>query len=332
MKRLKNFAQSAAKNLLTWKGVTSLISLVAVLAFFYWQVGPILFNKSIIRGSLLDIGVNWAIVALPVAMLMIAGEFDLSVSSVYALGAGGIFKLFQMGFHPLLAFIIMIAACALIGLINGIVTLKLGIPSFITTLAAMWFWRSTLNGIWEYTPMAPQDAINYFGNVFGFKMLGGWVYSKFLLLLAIFAILWIVLERTPFGNSIFAAGGNFEAAQARGGKPERTKLIMFVVTSTLAGFAGIVSATSAGATMTNTGQGLELYMIAAAVIGGGSLAGGIGSVEGAFFGTFLLRYISTGVIQMGIESKWFQGIIGVVLLLAAILNRNFREKVMKRFT
>ncbi len=332
MKRLKNFAQSAGKNLLTWKGLTSAISLVAVLAFFYWQVGDILFNKSIVRGSLLDMGVNWAIVALPVAMLMIAGEFDLSVGSVFALGAGGIFKLFQLGFHPLLAFIIMLAACALIGLLHGTITLKLGIPSFITTLAGMWFWRSTVNAMWSYTPTAPQDAINYFNNAFGVKMLGGWCYSKFLLLLAIFVILWIVLERTPFGNSIFAAGGNYGAAQARGSKPERTKFVMFIVTSTLAGFAGIVSATSAGATMTNTAQGLELYMIAAAVIGGASLTGGIGSIEGAFLGTFLLRYINTGVIQMGIQSNWFQGIIGVVLLLSAVLNRNFRRRVVRRFT
>ena len=332
MKQIKDFSLALGKKILTWKALSSFLSLAAVLAFFYWQVGDILFHKTIIRGSLLDLGVNWAIVALPVAMLMISGEFDLSVGSVYALAAGGIFKLFQIGLHPLLAFIIIIAGCSLIGLLHASITLRLGIPSFITTLAGMWFWRSVVNAMWDYTPTAPADAINYFDNVFGVKLMWGWFYSKFLILLAIFIILWIVLERTPFGNSIFAAGGNYEAALARGSKPERTKMVMFILTSTLAGFAGIVSATSAGATMTNTATGLELYMIAAAVIGGASLTGGVGSVEGAFLGTFLLRYINTGVIQMGIESKWFQGIVGVVLLLAAVLNRNFRNKVIRRFT
>jgi simple sugar transport system permease protein len=332
VKQIKDFSLALGKKILTWKALSSFLSLAAVLAFFYWQVGDILFHKTIIRGSLLDLGVNWAIVALPVAMLMISGEFDLSVGSVYALAAGGIFKLFQIGLHPLLAFIIIIAGCSLIGLLHASITLRLGIPSFITTLAGMWFWRSVVNAMWDYTPTAPADAINYFDNVFGVKLMWGWFYSKFLILLAIFIILWIVLERTPFGNSIFAAGGNYEAALARGSKPERTKMVMFIITSTLAGFAGIVSATSAGATMTNTATGLELYMIAAAVIGGASLTGGVGSVEGAFLGTFLLRYINTGVIQMGIESKWFQGIVGVVLLLAAVLNRNFRNKVIRRFT
>ncbi len=332
MKKIRSLGGSVGRTFLTWKALSSFISLIAVLAFFYWQVGDILFNKSIVRGSILDLGVNWAIVAMPVAMLMISGEFDLSVGSVYALGACGIFKLFQVGLHPLLAFVIIIAACALIGLLHASITLRLGIPSFITTLAGMWFWRSVVNAMWQYTPTAPQSAINYFDNVFGVRLGGGWFYSKFLILVAIFAILWIVLERTPFGNSIFAAGGNYDAALARGSKPDRTKMVLFVLTSTLAGFAGVVSATSAGATMTNTATGLELYMIAAAVIGGASLTGGVGSVEGAFLGTFLLRYINTGVIQMGIESKWFQGIVGVVLLLAAVLNRNFRRRVIKRFT
>ncbi len=332
VKRIKNLSISLGRTILTWKAFSSFLSLVGVLAFFYWQVGDILFNKTIIRGSILDLGVNWAIVAMPVAMLMISGEFDLSVGSVYALAAGGIFKLFQIGLHPLLAFVVIIAACSLIGLLHASITLKLGIPSFITTLAGMWFWRSVVNAMWEYTPTAPADAIDYFDNAFGVKMAGGWFYSKFLILLGIFAILWIVLERTPFGNSVFAAGGNYEAALARGSKPERTKMVMFIVTSTLAGFAGVVSATSAGATMTNTATGLELYMIAAAVIGGASLTGGVGTIEGAFIGTFMLRYINTGVIQMGIESKWFQGIVGVVLLLAAVMNRNFRNKVIRRFT
>lgn len=331
MKRIKDFSLSLGKNILTWKALSSFLSLAAVLVFFYWQVGDILFNKSIIRGSLLDLGVNWAIVAMPVAMLMISGEFDLSVGSVYALAAGGIFKLFQIGLHPLLSFVIIIIACFLIGLIHASITLKLGIPSFITTLAGMWFWRSVLNAMWRYTPTAPANAIDYFDNVFGVRLAGGWFYSKFLFLVVIFVILWIVLERTPFGNSIFAAGGNFEAALARGSKPQRTKMVMFILTSTLAGFAGIVSATSSGATMTNTAMGLELYMIAAAVIGGASLTGGIGTVEGAFIGTFLLRFINSGVIQMGVESKWFQGIVGVILLLSAVLNRNFRSKVIRRF-
>jgi len=330
--RLTNGVSSTGRALFTWKALSSFLSLVFVLAFFYWQVGGILFNKSIVRGSILDLGVNWAIVALPVAMLMIAGEFDLSVGSVYALGACGIFKLFQMGFHPLVSFIIIIAACSLIGFIHGTVTLRLRIPSFITTLAGMWFWRSVVNSLWQYSPTAPGDAIRYFDNIFGVRLAGGWFYSKFLFLVGIFVILWIILERMPFGNTIFAAGGNYEAALARGAKPKRTKLVLFILTSTLAGFAGVVSATSSGATMTNTATGLELYMIAAAVIGGASLTGGVGSVEGALVGTFLLRYINTGVIQMGIESKWFQGIVGVVLLLAAVLNRNFRRKVIKRFT
>ncbi|MBS3812736.1 ABC transporter permease [Candidatus Bipolaricaulota bacterium] len=332
MRKIKDFGWSVGRTTLTWKALSSFISLIVVLAFFYWQVGDILFNKSIVRGSILDLGVNWAIVALPVAMLMISGEFDLSVGSVFALGASGIFKLFQIGLHPLLAFVIILAACALIGFVHASITIKLGIPSFITTLAGMWFWRSVVNAMWSYTPSAPRSAIEYFNNVFGVRMAGGWFYSKFLFLIAIFVILWIVLERTPFGNSIFAAGGNYDAALARGSKPDRTKLVLFILTSTLAGFAGVVSATSAGATMTNTAMGLELYMIAAAVIGGAALTGGVGSLEGAFIGTFLLRYINTGVIQMGIQSKWFQGIIGVVLLLAAVLNRNFRSRVIKRFT
>lgn len=332
MRWIKSIGQSAVKKLLTWKALSSFLSLIAVVVFFRWQVGSILFAKSIIRGSILDLGVDWALIALPVAMLMISGEFDLSVGSVYAIGACGIFKLFQLGLHPLISFSIIISACALIGLLHGTITLKLGIPSFITTLGGMWVWRSVVNTFWEYTPTAPQDAIEYFDNVFGVPMACGWFYSKFIFLIGIFIILWIVLERTPFGNSIFAAGGNFEAALARGAKPERTKFFMFILTSTLAGFSGIVSATSTGATMTNTGTGYELFMIAAAVIGGCSLAGGIGSLEGAFIGVFLLRFINTGVIQMGVESKWFQGIVGVIMILAVILNRNFRERVVRKLT
>lgn len=303
-----------------------------VIIFLRWQAGPALFSKSLIRGSYLDLGVDWAIIAMPVAMLMIAGEFDLSVGSVYCLGAAGLFKLFQMGFGPWEAFIIIVLGCIAIGALHGIITLRLGIPSFITTLAGMWIWRSLARGMWAYTPTAPSAPIQYFHNIFGVRMFFGYFYSKFVLMIFLFIAFWIILERTSLGNSIFAAGGDYESARARGARPDRTKFIMFIFTAVFAGFAGMLTATTTGGAATRMGLGYELMMIAAAVIGGCALMGGIGTVIGAVIGVLLLRFLYSGIILIGVESQWFQGIVGLVMLLAVVLNRNFRRKIIKRFT
>lgn len=330
MEHAKSIGRSVGRKILTWKGLSSLISLMVIVISFRWLAGPSLFAKSLIRGSLLDLGVDWCFMAMPVAILMIAGEFDLSVGSVYAFGGCGLFKLFQMGLGPWEGFIIVILACIVIGMIHGVITIRLGIPSFVTTLGGMWIWRSVTRAMWEYTPTAPEAPVEYFDNILGMPMLNNWFYSKFVLMVAVFIVLWIILERTSLGNSIFAAGGDYESALARGARPDRTKFIMFILTAAFAGFAGMVTATTTGGAATRMGMGYELMMIAAAVIGGCSLRGGIGSVEGALIGVFLLRFINSGVILIGVGPAWFLGIVGLAMLLAVVLNRNFRRRVVRK--
>lgn len=305
---------------------------VVVAMGFYYFTGPVLFSTIQIK-NFLTFGVEMAIIAMGVTMLMIAGEFDLSVGSLFALAATGSFILINMGLGPWVALVVMLGICALIGAFHGVMTIKTRIPSFIVTLAGLMIWRAAVFVITGGNPPpVPKEAVEVLRGVLASPLPGGLFLSSFLIFVALFVILWLVLERTPFGNRVFATGGDFEAARARGARPQRVKLILFIVSAVLAGFAGILMCVRIGSATPTVGTGYELEIIAAAVIGGASLRGGRGALEGAVFGAILLRVIRNGIVLAGGPGEYYRAIVGAVILVAVVFNEFFREKVVRKFT
>lgn len=260
------------------------------------------------------------IVAIGVTFLMISGEFDLSVGAVFAFSAVVFGKLIaDDGFPPWLALLAVLGLAIAIGCVNGLVTTHFGIPSFITTLATLLI----LQGI--DLVISGGNTILFFGNSKLMSTLGGTVPHttlgvRVLWFVAFTGVLWFVLERTPYGNWVAAAGGRAGVARAMGVPTRRVKLINFAACSLCAALAGMMQFASYGAASAQDGQDYELLAIVAAVIGGTSLFGVTGTIIGSAVGALILGLLQSGLILVGVPGPWYEPLIGFILLLAVIVN------------
>jgi simple sugar transport system permease protein len=291
----------------------------AVLVLIFGTMSSNLFTRQQV-GGITALTTSIGTLAIGVTFLMIAGEFDLSVGAVFAF-SGVLFGKFISGYgiDPWLGLILALAVAAVIGLANGLVTTWFGIPSFITTLAAF----LVVQGI--DLVISGGNTILYFGkskviSVLGGTIPGSTVQYRVLWYVGLTIVLWFVLERTSYGNWTAAAGGRAGVARAMGVATRRVKTMNFVVCSTLAGFAGIMQFAAYGAVSPADGQDYNLYAIVAAVIGGTSLFGVTGTVIGAFIGAFILGLLQAGMILVGVPGSWYTPTIGLILVVAVIVN------------
>lgn len=262
------------------------------------------------------------IIALGVNLLMISGEFDLSVGSTFALSALVMAKLYNFGVPLFIVLFVALAIGAIIGWINGYVTVKSGVPSFIITLGAMWVWRGVILLISQAAneSFRPGEFLEDF-----FTASIGPFQVQFIWFIVIGIITWALLERHRLGNHFFAVGGNKKAANALGISSNKTKISAFVIVGILSAFAGIISTTRVNAVSPIQGEGLELQAIAACVIGGTALMGGRGSVLGAFLGAALLYTIQDILLLLRAPGFYLKLFVGLVIVIAAILNEAMKR-------
>jgi ribose/xylose/arabinose/galactoside ABC-type transport system permease subunit len=259
------------------------------------------------------------IIAAGITLLMIAGEFDLSTGSVYALSPMVTAVLYS-NFNVPIIFAVMVGLmlALVLGFINGFITTKAGIPSFITTLGTMLIYRAVVLVMVGGMPIKirSQAVIS--------EVIGGTIGKSFpvaiIWFLFFIGISYYVLEHTAFGNKIFATGGNKEAAIAAGIKTTRVKIITFMFVSFLAAFAGHVQCFRLESVAPLNGRGFELQAIAATVIGGTSLFGGIGTVIGTALGVLITGMIKNGIVLLGVSVYWQDGFLGFILISAVIIN------------
>jgi simple sugar transport system permease protein len=261
------------------------------------------------------------IVVLGVALLMIGGEFDLSVGSVSAVGALIVAKLYQLGLNPFLAAAIAVGCGIGTGAVNGLVTVKFGIPSFIVTLGALMVWRGFvtlvtggLTLIFRVGEAHPAFYSVLQGHV-------GRVSVPLIWFVVTAVILGLLLHFHRFGNHVFATGGNKEAARAMGINTDKTKLICFMIVGGLAAFCGILQSTRARGFHAAQGTGMELIAIAAAVVGGTSLFGGVGSIVGAVLGILIVIFLQFGLIMTKVPGFWYNLILGITIIAVVIANK-----------
>jgi len=266
------------------------------------------------------------LVAIGVTLLMIAGEFDLSVGSVFALTPMSLAVLMVMGWGFWPATFIGLLVAAVVGFINGWITIKFEIPSFITTLGMMFMARSmtvVVSGGFPPRPDFNQIPTTLFVSYVG---PGQMFRSSFVWFVGIALVVHILLARTNFGNWIRATGGFLPAARGMGIPTARVKIACFIICSLLSGFAGIIQVLRLGSPLPSLGIGYELQAVAAAVIGGTSLAGGIGSVIGGIIGAALIRVIDNGMVMSQINSNWFQFAVGGMTIFAVVGNAWLRKR------
>ena len=266
------------------------------------------------------------IVVLGVALLMIGGEFDLSVGSVSAVGALIVATLYQLGLNPFLATAIAVGGGMAAGAVNGLVTVKFGIPSFIVTLGALMAWRGFVTlatGGLTLIFRVGEAHPAFFSVLQGHA---GRVSAPLVWFVGTAIILGLLLHFHRFGNHVFATGGNKEAARAMGINTNKTKLITFMIVGGLAAFSGILQSTRSRGFHAAQGTGRELIAIAASVVGGTSLFGGVGSIVGAVLGILIIIFLEFGLIMAKVPGFWYKLILGVIIVAVVTINKVLEQR------
>ena len=302
------------KQVLVKPEVSTFIMFIVIMVGFYFA-NPRFLDERNIR-IVMGITPEYIIVAIGIAILMISGEFDLSVGSVFALVPMAIVQLTHQGFNIWFSIALGLSIGIIIGFINGFITLRFGIPSFIATLGMLYIARSlTTVATAGFPPPFPHELPNEMF-VYQFELFRASLYWS--LLVAV--ILGILLHRSNLGNWIYATGGDVIAASSMGIKTNNIKMFCFVLCGFLAGFAGMIQTFRLEAPLPSQGYLLELESIAAAVIGGVSLFGGIGTVIGAMIGAILIRFLESGIIMARIDAEWFRAGLGTLIILSVVFN------------
>ena len=331
--------------------------LVLVIIFFLSVANPTMFTLAGLM-NIMAPAAQLGILAIGAALLMIGGEYDLSLGSMVAF-AGLVFAAVLVIWHLPLAAAILAAflVAVMVGLVNAQIVIRTGLPSFIVTLAFLFILRGlTLVGLkWasggatqlrgvkgavENSALAPFFSGDAFKGLFAWmaghdmidkfptgvpKVTGVPVEVVWFVLFALFAT-WVLL-RTKFGNWIFAAGGDPRAARNSGVPVNRVKTVLFIGTAACATLVAIIPVLDAGSTDARRGFQKEFEAIIAAVIGGCLLTGGYGSAIGAFFGSIIFGMVLIGLTYTTIDQDWYLVFLGGMLLLAVVFNNVVRKRV-----
>lgn len=303
---------------------------ILVFAFFAVVAGDRGFLTSTGTASYLEVSAQLGIIAIPVALLMIAGEFDLSVGSM--VGAGGVLiaiPMVEFGWPLWGSLLLAFAVALVVGFLNGYLVVKTGLPSFIVTLGSLFIIRGATIGftrlITGRTQISGVEAEGtllgalFAGEVAGFSVAIFWW-------LGLGALGTWILLRTTFGNWIFGTGGDKIAARNVGVPVNRVKILLFMATAASATLLAALQVLDAGSADVLRGTLLEFQAIIASVIGGVLLTGGYGSVIGPMFGALIFGMVSQGIFFTGVNTDWFQVFLGAMLLIAVVVNNYIRRK------
>ena len=305
--------------------LTALIALIIFMSFAS--------DNFMTPGNVANIMRNFSFIAiatLGITLVIITGGIDLSVGSTIALTAT-ITSLTMVGlkaidFHPfpgsviILSVLAGLAVAGLVGLGNGFAVAKLKLSPFVTTLGTLSIVRG-LTYVATYGrgtgPTGPDKDL--FLALTSSRIAGMPV--GFLYLIVLGGLMWIVLNHTAWGRHVYAIGGNESAGRLTGVPVDRVKIQVYVICALAAGFNGIIISGWLGSAPANLATGYELTIIAAAVIGGANLAGGIGGASGAIIGCILIEVIRNGLVLARVDPYWQQTLVGCIIVAAVLVDR-----------
>ena len=301
------------RGLIRQKELSILLVTVAVAIYFISSTRG--FGNSENYHTIAQFFAPWAIVAAGEVMLLICGEIDLSAGFVFTLAPFLLSTFADNGVPLILALLLALVVCALIGTVNGLIRTRFNIPSFIVTLG-MYFLIEGVSLLMSNGAPVSAPSSGWVVQVFGHQR-----WSELIWVLVVVAVMQIVLSATRFGVYTQAVGGNPIGAAEAGIRSNAIKIVNFALCSALAGFGGILDGMRTGSfDPTNGGATTMFLAVAAAVIGGTALFGGSGTVVGALLGAVLLGIVFDGFNIQGISANAFDVVLGIAILVAMLLN------------
>jgi simple sugar transport system permease protein len=308
----------------------SVLSLLGVLAF-YMIFGGVDLIKLAAAASWINLAANLGIVAIPVGLLMIAGQMDISIGAM--IPAGSITTAIISGHFGLPIEVGIVAALGLgvlVGMINGLLTVRTTVPSLIITLGTL----IGMQGIVLSAAMllvgkasVPLKAPDWAKSIFG-QLLGGSHQIVILWWIAFTIVFAFILHKTRYGNWIYALGGDKISARNAGIPTDRLTVALFILSATAASFVGMCQAILFNSSQVSGGMGYIFNTISSVVVGGVLLSGGFGSVAGIFVGTLTFAIVIQGIYFTHIDRNWSNLIIGITLLVAMAMNESFRKMAL----
>ncbi|SDN25215.1 ABC transporter permease [Allokutzneria albata] len=269
--------------------------------------------------NLLNVGVQAAVVAVLAfgqTFVIVSGGIDLSVGSVAALsGMVAAWSFTEAGLPGWLALVAGLVTGLAAGLVNGVMVSYGRLPAFIATLAMLSVARGLTLVVSDGTPKSTPDEITALGST-----IGDYLPVPLLVMLLVFGLTGIILTRTYAGRTMYAIGGNADAARLSGINVRRSTLVVYGLAGVFAAVAGLLLAGRLASAGPQAAVGYELDAIAAVVIGGASLSGGVGRATGTFVGALVLAVLRNGLNQLQVTPFWQQVVIGVVIALAVLFD------------
>ena len=273
--------------------------------------------------------------ALGLTFVITAGEIDLSFPAVVAFSGfifAWTFKNVDAAWAPWLGFVLALAGGGLIGYINGLLIARIRVPSIMATLAAQFFWYGVtilLAGGLQLDIKEIRDHLIheiFVGRLFGI------VPTEALWALALAVFLWFILNRHQFGEAILFIGDNPDVARVMGINVEATRVKLFTMNGVIAAFAGLIATMEINVFFPTQGQGFMLPALASVFIGGTTIAGGVGTIVGSFFGAYIIGSLEAGVVASRISGYWVQLVQGLVMAGVVVLNIIIEDRSITRLS
>lgn len=307
------------------KQESSIIIVTLLYIIFVSCINPVFISSSNLFNILKNTGYS-LITVVGMSLVLITGGLDLSVGAVLALGGIVTGLACKSGLPVWLAILLALLTGVIVGLVNGLVIVKAGIPPLIVTLGTQYICRGLVSVITQGVPIYPlPDSLKAIDKI---RVAGVPMVVIFAFLMV--AIGYFLLTRTPFGRSVYALGGNEEAARISGINIQKTRVLVYVLTSVLAVLSGVFITSRLGSAEAAAGSGFEMTVICGAVIGGVSSFGGVGSILGAAIGAFFMEVLTNSLTLMKVSVYWQNVVVGVVLVLAVMLDQYKRRVMVKK--
>ncbi len=301
---------------------------VAFLIWLFFVIGATeAFTSRNIYAAFMTTTPFFGIVALPLTLIVITGEIDLSFPSIMSLGTLAFSTVLFATGNPWLALVACLAAGLAAGLLNGYLVSRFLVPSLVITIGTQFLWR----GVVQVLTGGNGSSLTAVGDTF-FRSLfvgriGGWFPVQMLWMIGVALVMWVFLNRHRFGAHVYLIGDNRESARLMGVNVARTKTIVFGLTGLAAGLAGLIASLQQSFYWPTLGEGWMLQALSSVFLGGTSVFGGTGTIYGTFIGSFIIGAINAGVVAVGISGFWTQLVYGLIIVLSVIVQTVVGKKL-----
>lgn len=304
-----------------------IVGVMAALWLMFLILAPNTFGRANIYAAFMQSVPFFGIVAMPLTMLVIGRDMDLSFPSIMAISVTSFVLVYNATQQVMLAFLLCMLTGILVGLINGLIVVLIGIPSLIATIGTQFFWRGMVQVLTNGRSF-PLNELR--GTGFREIMVGrlfDYLPMQMVWMILAALIIWLLLNRHRFGAHVYLIGDNENSAHLMGINVRRTRILMFVLVGLFSAFAGLLTALEINNFFTNLGEGYLLIGLAAVFLGGTSVFGGVGTIFGTFVGCFIIASIQPAVVAVGWSGFTTQVIYGFIIVLSVAMHTILRRRM-----